>query len=377
MGLAQQDCQWTSKEGSRRRNCYQGTLHPYYIAVQSPDDIKAAFDFAQQSKLPLPVKDSGHDYKGRNAVTFGAEQNFDNVFKFAEANNVTAIGGSSRTVGPAGGWISGAGHSPLSPTLGLGVDNVLELKVALPTGDYITTSHCQSPDIFYALRGCGGGTFGVITDMTTMAHPRVSLEIVLFSFISVDADPIKKFLEAFIEQQRSGPAKDGADIEPGAISNYTAGLVLLTPKLSHDEAIASMKPLAGLASSLGFLPPLVFSSPSFYDAFTKFLLRSEERVDIGVAAGSRLIFRANSTTPAALGDYKNDRAVTPAREMRCGTQSRFHRLRIMLKWKMDARRLGSRTRQRSMRSIAPRSGMYQNEADVFESDPITSFWGQS
>ena len=50
--------------------------------------------------------------------------------RFAEANNITLIGGSSQTVGPAGGWILGGGHSALSPTLGLGVDRVV---CVLPT----------------------------------------------------------------------------------------------------------------------------------------------------------------------------------------------------------------------------------------------------
>ena len=53
--------------------------------------------------------------------------------RFAEANNITLIGGSSQTVGPAGGWILGGGHSALSPTLGLGVDRVVRATPALPS----------------------------------------------------------------------------------------------------------------------------------------------------------------------------------------------------------------------------------------------------
>jgi hypothetical protein len=56
------------------------------------------------------------------------------VYEFAEANNITVVGGSSKSVGAAGGWITGGGHSFLSNTHGLGVDNALQIKAVLPNG---------------------------------------------------------------------------------------------------------------------------------------------------------------------------------------------------------------------------------------------------
>lgn len=69
-----------------------------------------------------------------NVITFGAGQQFDGIYQFAQKNNVTVVGGSSATVGAAGGWITGGGHSALSVTLGLGVDNVQQLRAILPNG---------------------------------------------------------------------------------------------------------------------------------------------------------------------------------------------------------------------------------------------------
>jgi len=161
--------------------------------------------FAQQHGIPLVIKNTGHDYKGRSSapnslalwthnyvpemtltrsftpdgcsspagdvVTFGAGQGFGPIYDFAHANNVTVVGGTSETVGAAGGWITGGGHSALSNTLGLGVDNVQQLRALLPNGTYVTANRCQNQDIFYALRGGGGGTFGVVMEMSTLAHP--------------------------------------------------------------------------------------------------------------------------------------------------------------------------------------------------------------
>lgn len=69
-----------------------------------------------------------------NVITFGAGQQFDGIYQFAQKNNVTVIGGSSATVGAAGGWITGGGHSAQSVTLGLGVDNVQQLRAVLSNG---------------------------------------------------------------------------------------------------------------------------------------------------------------------------------------------------------------------------------------------------
>jgi len=46
----------------------------------------------------------------------------------------------------------------MSNTLGLGVDNVMQIKAVLPNGTLVTANKCQNPDIWYALRGGGGST---------------------------------------------------------------------------------------------------------------------------------------------------------------------------------------------------------------------------
>jgi hypothetical protein len=45
------------------------------------------------------------------------------VYKAADVKGVVVVGGNSWSVGAAGGWILGGGHSALSPQYGLGVDS--------------------------------------------------------------------------------------------------------------------------------------------------------------------------------------------------------------------------------------------------------------
>lgn len=70
-----------------------------------------------------------------------------------------------------GGYLQGGGHGPASHTFGLATDQVLEYKVVLASGAIVTANACQHPDLFTALRGGGGGTFGVVVSATIKAHP--------------------------------------------------------------------------------------------------------------------------------------------------------------------------------------------------------------
>lgn len=61
-----------------------------------------------------------------------ADLTFQDLYDFAEANNITLLGDSSSTVAAAGGWVAGGGHGALSPLYGLAMDNALQLKAVLP-----------------------------------------------------------------------------------------------------------------------------------------------------------------------------------------------------------------------------------------------------
>ena len=53
----------------------------------------------------------------------------------------------------------------------------LEARVVTPTGLILTANECQNEDLFFAIRCGGGGTFGVVTEITTLALPQMSLPV--------------------------------------------------------------------------------------------------------------------------------------------------------------------------------------------------------
>jgi FAD binding domain len=92
-----------------------------------------------------------------------------------------------QSVGAGGGWLMGGGHGFFTNRFGLGVDNVLEVEVVLPTGDIVIANAYSYPDLFWAIRGGGGGTFGVLTQITMKAHPSESLNAIRLGVYSADS----------------------------------------------------------------------------------------------------------------------------------------------------------------------------------------------
>lgn len=57
----------------------------------------------------------------------------------------------------------------------MGADNIIEATLVTPKGDIVTVNECQHKDLFWAIRGGGGGTFGVILNITVKVFPMPSL----------------------------------------------------------------------------------------------------------------------------------------------------------------------------------------------------------
>ncbi|KAK4504904.1 hypothetical protein PRZ48_002867 [Zasmidium cellare] len=433
---------------STPHNCYQGSVPNYYIDVRQVSDVQAALKFADSTGVPLVIKNAGHDYKGRSSapnslalwmhnvqppltrdrdfnpegcsssvgdsVTMGTGQGFGGLYDFAETNNITLLGGSSSTVAAAGGWVAGGGHGALSPLYGLAVDNALQLKAVLPNGTYVTANRCQNKDIFYALRGGGGSTFGVTMEMTMKAHPQVTVQVALVRFTSAGLGPVNDLISICTQNgARWNSERWGGYIFPGAVGKQTT-FFFVNPVQTHEQAVESMKPITDFATSLGNITEfnLVITQPSFLKVFKTFILPGAEAVGLSETIATRLIPLSLMETPT--GPKTLATAITKASEILAnGVQN--NNIESLLQilavapgnfqpdgtssvtpawyksgWHIIAgqgfpNNANYSTIQKAfqtvhesaqvLRDITPGSGAYQNEADVFEPEPEQSFWG--
>jgi hypothetical protein len=104
------------------------------------------------------------------AVRTGSGSNWNELGSAARARNVMLVGGAFGTVS-VGGYIANGGHGGLSAKYGLGADQVLEIDLVTPQGDIITANECQNTDYFWAMRGGGGSTYGVVVAYVLKAIP--------------------------------------------------------------------------------------------------------------------------------------------------------------------------------------------------------------
>ncbi|KAK3387405.1 hypothetical protein B0H63DRAFT_469968 [Podospora didyma] len=192
----------------------------YVINATTTAHVQAGILFANTYNLRLVIHSTGHDLLGRSnapnslsvnthhlktltvhdsftprecdpsnqhpAVTLGAGSQMAGVYSALAEHNLTIVGGTGETVS-LGGYISGGGYGVLTPWLGLAVDQVLEVEVALPNGLVVVGNACQNQDLLWAARGGGGSTFGVLLSATVKSYP--SPEIVSVSFIAVASSP--------------------------------------------------------------------------------------------------------------------------------------------------------------------------------------------
>lgn len=59
----------------------------------------------------------------------------------------------------------------------MGADNIIEAVLVTPNGEVLTVNRCQNEDLYWAIRGGGGGTFGVILSLTVKAYPMPSVTL--------------------------------------------------------------------------------------------------------------------------------------------------------------------------------------------------------
>jgi FAD/FMN-containing dehydrogenase len=173
----------------------------YAVKVQSTADVVAAVNFARENNLRLVIKGGGHSYQGTSdapdslliwtremsaitlhdafvpdgcdathapqpAVTVETGARWLAIYEAVTTRGGRYVqGGGCTTVGVAG-FIHGGGFGSFSKKYGQGAAGLLEAEMVTADGGVLTVNACNHPDLFWAIKGGGGGAFGVLTKLT-------------------------------------------------------------------------------------------------------------------------------------------------------------------------------------------------------------------
>jgi FAD/FMN-containing dehydrogenase len=132
----------------------------------------------------------------KKTAAVGAGIRFGPLYTALGKENVTWTGGICPTVGLSG-FLSAGGFNMQMRLLGLGVDNVVSAKVVKVDGKTVTASSTENSDLFWAIRGGGGGSYGVVVEWTLKMHtfPRSAMVLIQWSDRAVRYDVANRFFQ--------------------------------------------------------------------------------------------------------------------------------------------------------------------------------------
>ncbi|HWM22817.1 MAG TPA: FAD-binding oxidoreductase [Ilumatobacteraceae bacterium] len=155
------------------------------VLCRSVSDVVAATTYATATGDRIAIRGGGHCFAGRSSTdgivldlsglddvsvagdgvaTIGAGARLGKVYAALHADGRTLPAGCGSTVGIAGLTLGG-GIGLLGRKHGLTCDRLVGAQVVLPDGRVVECDDDHEPDLFWGLRGAGGGQFGVVTSL--------------------------------------------------------------------------------------------------------------------------------------------------------------------------------------------------------------------
>ncbi|KAK7954707.1 hypothetical protein PG988_015401 [Apiospora saccharicola] len=437
------------KAGAPGQTCELGGSPTYVVNVTKVADIQLAVNFARNTGVRLIVRNTGHDYVGKStgagslsiwthhlkgidfiptysspatsytgpAIKMGAGIVGYELYEAADKFGVSALSGEGRTVGTAGGYTAGGGLAPLTGKYGMAADQVLSIDVVTPDGRFVTADEANHPDLFWALRGGGGGTFGVVTSMTVRVHPRMIFSGMTFTMTSgtgADAAVSKEvmfaaldaYMRHFPEFAEAGTYAYATLLpSPDGTGHTWTMKPWLIPGMELDEFRELVAPLLAAWADLKFpVEPEFFQTDSFLEAYENHFPADQVGMP-NVRTGSRLIPKENWANPSVLNetistllDIVNHGSSlifycingghpppgAPPSAVQPAWRTAYMFAIVGTIWDADAppeevERINVRISQDWMmrlRSLTPGGGTYLNEADVMEPQHQTCFYGR-
>ena len=184
---------------------FNGLTPAAVVTVTSPADVQKTMTFAAANNLKVAARGGGHSYVGASTANgamvldlrpLPGDVQYDTATGLVTVTPATSLYAMHQVLAAAGrgiptgtcpsvgaaGHALGGGLGAHSRHAGLMCDALRSATVVLPSGQAVTASANSQPDLFWALRGGGGGNFGVTTSLTFATFPTGEVDAVNLNF---------------------------------------------------------------------------------------------------------------------------------------------------------------------------------------------------
>ncbi len=278
----------------------------YAVAVRNAADVAAAVNFARENKLRLVVRGGGHSYQGTSnaadsllvwtramddivlhdgfvgqgcsetpqpAVSVGAGCIWLQAYSAVAKADRYVQGGGCMTVGVAG-LIQSGGFGSFSKRFGLAAAGLIEAEVVTADGQVRIANACTNADLFWGLKGGGGGSLGVVTRLTLKTHPLPQWFGGAFAAIRCSSDEaFRQLILRFMTFYRDALFNPNWGEQVRFHPNNTLEVAMVFQGLDQAAAGAAWKPFFDAVSASPkdytfIAPPVVPAVPArlFWDA---------------------------------------------------------------------------------------------------------------
>jgi FAD/FMN-containing dehydrogenase len=292
----------------------------------------------------------------------------------------------------------------LSTSFGLAADNVLEWEVVTANGKLVKANSKENSDLYWALNGGGGSTYGVVVSMTAKAHPApATFGGATLSFFTTDNSKDKFYdgIQAFHEEL---PAM----VDAGAmvVHYFTTAFFSISPLSAYNKTEAQVKtmlaPFVAKLDAKGIKYTATYSEfKTYYEHFDKYFGPLPlGNIQVGIAQyGTRLIPRSvvktipdtwkavieKGVTWIGVGTNVKSFGSQQSTSVHPAWRDAIVHATLTLPWSFTAPWADALATQKKMtneimplvEAATPGSGSYVNEADFNQPNFQTTFWGNN
>lgn len=190
-------------------------------------------------------------YTGK-AIKMGAGVMGIDAYRAADAQGLQVVGGECPTVGISGGYSQGGGHSALASRYGLGADQTLEWEVIDGRGRLLKANRQHNSDLYWALSGGGGGTYGVVYSLTAKAHPSTPVSAFNLTFTSEGISQDTYYEAVGLYHSHLTPLVNAGAMSVWYFTNVSFAISPVTgPNIPVDKLVALVQPFLDGLKKLG------------------------------------------------------------------------------------------------------------------------------